>query len=120
MQVDVVSYSSSVHSKCCNSYEYEYKKFMEQGHSWEANSHSAGQEMPRLLWNPKVYHRVHKNPSLVPILSQMHPVHIFPPCFPKIHSNIIQTSYPFSVAYALQRIQVRGPQFRNKLISYDE
>jgi hypothetical protein len=25
---------------------------------------------------------------LVPILSQMRPVHNFPPCFPKIHFNI--------------------------------
>jgi len=27
---------------------------MEQDPSWEANSSSASQEMPRILWNPKV------------------------------------------------------------------
>jgi hypothetical protein len=40
----------------------------------EGNSHS-GNKIPRLLWNPKIYYRVHNNPSLVPILTQLNPVH---------------------------------------------
>jgi hypothetical protein len=31
---------------------------MEQSSSWKADSHSASQEILRLLWNPKVYYRV--------------------------------------------------------------
>jgi hypothetical protein len=56
---------------------------------WEANSHSASQEIPCLLWNPKVHYHVHNSPPEVSVLTQMQPVHTFPPHFPKIHSNII-------------------------------
>jgi hypothetical protein len=41
---------------------------MEQSPSWEANSQSASQEIPLLLWNPKVRYHIHKNLSLVLIL----------------------------------------------------
>jgi hypothetical protein len=33
---------------------------MEQSTSWEANWFAASQEIPRILWNPKVHHRTHK------------------------------------------------------------
>jgi len=62
---------------------------MERSPSSDAKSHSATQEMLRLLWNPKAHYRVHKGPPLVSILSQMSSVHTFSPRFPKIHYNII-------------------------------
>jgi hypothetical protein len=74
---------------------------MEQSPSWESNSHSASQETPRLLWNPKVHDHVHKSPPVVRNLSQMNSVHKFPSEFPKIHSNIISLFMPKSSEWSL-------------------
>jgi hypothetical protein len=67
----------------------------------EADNHSPNQEILRFLLSLKVHYRLHKSPPLSPNLSQMNPVHTFPPCFRNIHLNVISPSTPLSYEWSL-------------------
>jgi hypothetical protein len=41
---------------------------MEQSPSLKSNRFAASQEIPHILWNPKIYYRIHKGPPPVPVL----------------------------------------------------
>ena len=74
---------------------------MEQNPSWEANHYTASQEIPRILWNPKVHYRSHKYPPPVSILRQFDPVHTPTSHSLKIHPYIILSSKSRSPKWSL-------------------
>jgi hypothetical protein len=59
---------------------------MELNTSWEPANCAAIQELPSIVWNPKVHYHVHKSPLLVPILKQIDPVYTTPSCLCKIRA----------------------------------
>jgi hypothetical protein len=97
---------------------------MKQNPSWEADSHSASQEIPSFIWNPTVQYRVHKIPPPAPNLSHMNPVHnLF-----QINFNIIFPStsrspvtfpsdFPIKIMYALPTYPMRATRIANLIWS---
>ena len=74
---------------------------MEQSPSKKVDWFSASQEMPRILWKPKVHYHIHKWPQPVPILGQIDPVHAPTSHFLTAYLKIILQSTPGSSKWSL-------------------
>jgi hypothetical protein len=62
---------------------------MELSPSEESGGFAATSELPNILWTPKVHYPVHKSPLMVPVLSQINPVHTTLSYVSETHFNII-------------------------------
>jgi hypothetical protein len=69
---------------------------MEYSINREAIGYTVTQEIPSILWEPKVYHRIHKILSPASILIQINAIHIAPSYLSKIRLNIIHLSTSWS------------------------
>ena len=89
---------------------------MQQSHSWEANTCLASQEIPHILWNPKVHYHIHKCPTPIPILSQLDPVLTPTSHFLKIHFNIIFPSAQVTPKWAFfPQVSNQNPVYASPL-----
>ena len=76
----------------------------QQSPFWDANRFSASQEIPRILWNPKVHCRIHKCPLRAFILIPINLVHAPIPLPDKVHFNIILSCVGLPGSFSLSQI----------------
>jgi hypothetical protein len=74
---------------------------MELSPPWEATDCAAAQKLPSILWNPKIYYRVHKSPPLVPILSHINPIHAIPSYLSTFHFNSVHSPTSWSSEWSI-------------------
>jgi hypothetical protein len=99
---------------------------MELNRSWEATSCAVTQQIPSILWNPKVHYRVHNSPPLVPILSQINPIHPIPLRLIWMLSTHLRlglptgqdpSDFPINILYALFFSPILGGMARPHIVN---
>jgi hypothetical protein len=92
---------------------------MELSPSWEAANCEATQELPGILWNPKVHYCIHKSPPLVASLTQINPIHAIPAYLRSIlilsthlrlrlPSGLLPSGFPTNILYAFLFSPIRA------------
>ena len=69
--------------------------------TWQGSSFSACHEMPHFSFNPNFHYRIHKNPPLLPILSQINPSNPSQSYFLNLNFKIILWPMPGSSDWPL-------------------
>jgi hypothetical protein len=77
--------------------------------SWPSDSSSHSSEIPRILWNQKVHHRVHNSPSLFRYPTTYQSAHAITSHFLKKHFNITLPSTPRSPSLLYNAYRVSFP-----------
>ena len=90
---------------------------MEQSPSWEARQSSASQEIPHILWSPKIHYRIHKSPP--PVLIHSHKKRTLTSLFhfSKIHLKNILPSTPRSSKWSVSLMNPHQNPMYNSPVS---
>jgi hypothetical protein len=93
---------------------------MELSASWEAANCAIIQKCPSILWSPKVHFCVHRSSPLVPILSQINPVHTSHPISLRsslilsthlslrLRSGLFPSGFPTNILYAVPFVPIHA------------
>ena len=68
---------------------------MKESQCSEDQRPSASRNIPRIVWNSKVYYRFLNSPSHIPIINQLNPLHVLPFHVFQTQNNIILPSGSF-------------------------
>jgi len=79
---------------------------MEQSPSWEASRFISGQEIFRILWNPKVHYRIHMCPP--PALSWASSIQSIPPHLTSWRSILILSSHLAPVKFVSHKVSINS------------
>jgi hypothetical protein len=85
---------------------WDWKLLTELSLSWGATNRAITQELPSILWNPKVQYYLHKSPPLVPILNHINPISLrsifilFTHLHLGLPSGLYTSGFPANILYA--------------------